>query len=398
MSSVSGTAESAHRDVPTSSPASISSNLSSTFVINIEGINPDVKNQKWKIKALEEMVKLHEVHVPFFSITETHLKSYHSDADVQIDGYTPFRADRKDRIKGGVAIYLHESLVADLSDSFSNSFCELVIIYNKSANIVISSIYRPPAAPHNKFDECLKKLQGFIDAIDSSPVIFLTGDFNLPFIDWKSLAIPPSTSILISERQAATSFLSFMETNFLTQLVTEPTRKEKNILDLILTNDRDIIHNISVIETELSDHNIVTCELMDPSLLLKPITRSDYTPDSPLDDIDFTKADWNNIRDTLGFLDWSDVLDPEIDQYIAFGRLISKITSICKENAPSHTQKATGNFKSSSIPKERRGLIRKRSRLNAKVNTFKKQWIYLVNRPESSWRRSIHSELESNSS
>ena len=110
----------------------------STFSLNIQGMDPGIKNQRWKVRALDEEVNSSEFFIPFFSLTETHLKSYHHDAEIQIRNYVPFRGDRQKRLQGGTMLYLHNSLVADDESSFSNSFCDCVMIYNAQANMVIS--------------------------------------------------------------------------------------------------------------------------------------------------------------------------------------------------------------------------------------------------------------------
>ena len=50
--------------------------------------------------------------------------------------------------------------------------------------------------------------------------------------------------------------MDILQDNFLTQLVTEPTRSQ-NILDLVLSTSPDIIKNLTVGE-QFSDHNIFT--------------------------------------------------------------------------------------------------------------------------------------------
>ena len=78
-----------------------------------------IVNQKWKVNALEEFIASENVHVPFFCLTETHLKDYHKDAEINIDNYRAFRANRSFRIRGDAAIYVgHNSLVADSIELF----------------------------------------------------------------------------------------------------------------------------------------------------------------------------------------------------------------------------------------------------------------------------------------
>ncbi|CAL8240031.1 unnamed protein product [Gadus morhua 'NCC'] len=71
--------------------------ISNSFLLNIQGMNPGTANQRWKIKALKECIESNPIHTPFFILTETHLKSYHLDAEVHIPDYTCYRADRVSR-------------------------------------------------------------------------------------------------------------------------------------------------------------------------------------------------------------------------------------------------------------------------------------------------------------
>ena len=45
---------------------------------------------------------------------------------------------------------------------------------------------------------------------------------------------------------------------FLTQVIEEPTRGN-NILDLLYTNNLDVLLNVKIDQTNMSDHNIIYC-------------------------------------------------------------------------------------------------------------------------------------------
>ena len=138
------------------------------FLLNIQGMNPGVKNQRWKLKSLYEDIQISSLHTPFFVLTETHLKSYHLEAETNMPGYTTYRADRDKRSCGGVAIYLHNSISADRVKLYSNSYCEVAMIYNAEANFVLVGVYRPPQSPFEKFQDILEIIQGFIDRVEGT--------------------------------------------------------------------------------------------------------------------------------------------------------------------------------------------------------------------------------------
>ena len=65
----------------------------------------------------------------------------------------------------------------------------------------------------------------------------------------------------LCEQKCAETLLGFMQKNLLSQHVNENTRKNKSILDLVITNNPESIHSVTVEKTNLSDHDIVTTRI-----------------------------------------------------------------------------------------------------------------------------------------
>ena len=157
--------------------------LAEIFILNLNGINPKINKQKIKLKTLGETVSQSDIEIPFFVVCETHLKDYILDAEVSITDYNLTRADRPNsRRKGGVAIYSHHTFSLEEIQTFSNSFCELIIAYNKENNIVLVALYRPPDTPADKFRECLDKIKAYKEKYETATTLIL-GDLNLKYID-----------------------------------------------------------------------------------------------------------------------------------------------------------------------------------------------------------------------
>ena len=332
-------------------------------------MDPGVRNQSWKRTALYEEILSKDTHTPFFILTETHFKkSHHLDAEVNIPGYITHRADRSNRTCGGVAIYLHNSVPADKVKSFSNSFCEVAMVYSALSHFIIAGVYRPPQAPFSKFQECLSTIQEFVESIPGSiPELFVAGDFNLPFIDWRSRSPYPNSTKTSDDRLSCTALLEFMSTNFLDQLVEEPTR-EKNILDLVLTNNPELIHSVAVQDTNKSDHREIVCNLLHPQFLPnRPIT--DRPSRAGLDDVNFNAADWAAINEELDSIDWTTVTDPELPQDRAWSMFEELVTWACSQHAPSHER----GKKRSKVPRCRQPLLRAKKRINARINCLKRK-------------------------
>ena len=96
------------------------------FLLNVRGINNKVLSQKLKLKEIADIVNQSDVNIPFFILTETHLKD-HFDAEVDIENYNQIRADRDKRRQGGVIIYSHKSFCLEDHECFSNQYCELAL-------------------------------------------------------------------------------------------------------------------------------------------------------------------------------------------------------------------------------------------------------------------------------
>ena len=86
---------------------------------------------------------------------------------------------------------------------------------------------------------------------ESNKHILLISDFKYPDFDWLCHSVKASASPGLWE------FLKVVENCFLTQHVLTPTHDD-SILDLVLTNEPDLISDVSVINSlGSSDHNMV---------------------------------------------------------------------------------------------------------------------------------------------
>ena len=80
------------------------------------------------------------------AVTETWLKPGIKDSEilVKFPGYTLYRCDRVNRIRGGLCVFLRDNLSAECIGSFDNGVCELLVLKVHSLNTVIAVVYRPP--------------------------------------------------------------------------------------------------------------------------------------------------------------------------------------------------------------------------------------------------------------
>lgn len=345
--------------------------LSAIFQVNIQGINPKVQKQKVKLKTLSEQVTTNKRKVPFFIVTETHLKDYILDAEIAIPDYNILRADRAQRRNGGVAIYSHHTFSMDHTETFTNSYCECAMSYNKQNKLVIIAIYRPPEAPPEKFKECLDKIKKFKDNYDDTTTLIL-GDMNLKFINWETETIQKPINIQqcisTEERISSNLLLDFMNENLLVQMVMENTRKGKSILDLIITSDEDMIFDVNIDASNFdTDHDTVHCDILLETQATKETSNDSNTNKNVLDNINFDKANWTEIRKELSGIKWKEVLKETMSVEDMCEYLEKQLSEICVNHAPMRKQ----GSKKTSIPRNRLKLIRKRKRISAKINLAK---------------------------
>ena len=269
-------------------------------------MNPSASSlARWKVPEiqsiiLEEKEKNHSL--PFIALTETWLKSYISDAQLQIPGYVASRCDRGSRVGGGVLLYSHNNIPLSECSTFDDNICQAIFCRFDTIKKCVAIVYRPPNASSVRFSNLLKLMTDNIRSVNDDSFQFCTlGDFNLPYIQWPSGIIASGSSS--ESNQSASLLLSFMSEHFLNQYVHCPTR-QNNVLDLFLTNDDRLVTHVNSKNTELSDHNIV--DIMMSSNPLSPeessVPRFD---ENSFRALDFNKADFEQIRHDLQEIDWN---------------------------------------------------------------------------------------------
>ncbi|PKU47176.1 rna-directed dna polymerase from mobile element jockey-like [Limosa lapponica baueri] len=134
-----------------------------------------------------------------------------------------------------MALYVRECYES-LEIKYSDDRVENVWIRLRAnkANIAVGVCYRPPNQS-SEVDEAFCKQLG---EISQSLTFVLVGDFNLPDMCWEYNT---------AERKQSRRFLEYVKDNFLTQLVSEPTR-EGALLDLLLVNREELVGESFAVE------------------------------------------------------------------------------------------------------------------------------------------------------
>jgi len=169
------------------------------------------------------------------------------DWSAVMDVYKLFRRDRRGKRGHGVALYVRDCFhCIQLNDCDDKVECLRVKMTGKAnkADILLGVCYRPP----NQDEEVDEVFYKRLAEVSQSLALVLMGDLNLLDICWKYNT---------AERKQSRRFLEHVEDNFLTQLVSEPT-KGGVLLDLLFTNTVGLVQDVVVGGClELSDHEMI---------------------------------------------------------------------------------------------------------------------------------------------
>ena len=200
-----------------------------------------------KMGELRLMVE--DVEPDIIGITETWTRPDMGNAEFSLKGYQMFRKDREVRRGGGVALYIKQSIQAyefqinNVVDYDEAIWCNILI---RGAKLTVGVVYRRPST--SKEQDVI--LHNVISHVSRNDCVIM-GDFNHADIRWNSL----------DSCDDGKAFLMLVQYCFLTQHVSEPTRGD-NILDLILSTQKEMIDNVRVVEPlGKSDHSQIQFNL-----------------------------------------------------------------------------------------------------------------------------------------
>ena len=189
-------------------------------------------------------------------VTETKLDDSIQNSEVHIENYNLIRCDRN-RKGGGVACYVRNDLNFSQKCVFSrdveNVFIDILL--PKSKAFTVGIFYRPP----NKYN--------FIDLINDdfnnlnaeNNDLFILGDMNINLLNKNFFG---KNSHDVTTCPLLKKYKEFVSSFGLKQLIRQETRVTCNsasLIDHILTNASEKISQSGVIDTGLSDHQLIFC-------------------------------------------------------------------------------------------------------------------------------------------
>ena len=124
----------------------------------------------------------------------------------------------------------------------SNGYVELLMIKLPKLKVIVTTIYRPPQTPSEKFQEALTTIKNTLNSEDApTPSIVIVGDFNFPFLKYKRVGnntyAQTNGQGTKEDKTQVKMLLSLADEFALTQEISENTR-QNSCLDLMFTNNK----------------------------------------------------------------------------------------------------------------------------------------------------------------
>ncbi len=295
------------------------------------------------------MTKVHEIQGFIFKnkpdvlvFNETWLKKSILDNEVLPDNYKVFRIDRsakshpwdpsqpkKFRKNGGGVLLAHRTDLKISSVKFTkiNVKAELLSVILSFANgkkICVSTFYRVGTLGPENFQEFERHFKALANAKKLNKHI-LIGDFNFRDITWPE----GHTSCDLQSK-----FLDFLTGDIgHTQLISDPTHKSGNTLDLLFTNIPTLIKNVKVLdhnEACLSDHF---------GILFKVDLKVQYKDSPKIKTYNYRKADWARLNNNIRQLNWKAIINSS-DPHMVWPRFKAILFNLCDSCIPKKTIKS----------------------------------------------------------
>ena len=267
---------------PRQNPAKPKISSLRTVVVNFQSIKNKVQETQLLIESADPDIIIG---------TETWLNPNIFSSEVLPSNYTVFRRDRADS-HGGVLIAVKDDLVC--TPVSTNKELELICVkvrINRSKSIIISAFYRPPSESNTEHAQAVLDELTRLRQDNSKCEFWVGGDFNLPDIDWPTLAVTSNQYPAVMSN----IYIGLPAQCGVKQLVEAPTRGN-NILDLFFTSNPSLVSKCKPIPG-VGDHDAVLVDTLAKPQRSKPVRRKIYLWDKA--DLPNLKQEARNITTTL---------------------------------------------------------------------------------------------------
>ena len=278
-----------------------------------------------------------------------------------------------------MALYLRDDLtpLTNTLIKYSNGAVEILVLHVKKLNVVLIVVYRHPDDPNGRIRSTVNQFAPALEAVRASlaelptpvPELIMCGDFNLPHALWSSRAISPGATS--DEKTMIELTQNFADDHFMSQLISGPTQRSGNTLDLCFSNNPSLLYNYDTITTIYSDHRILQCNTKfcinnkNPEPETFRVPHPDDGPQAEFDSLNFNSEDvnWDDIIEELSQVSWIEEFK-ELEPYRMVERIGEICLNVCRGRVPERTNV---NRKISKIPRTRRILMRRRCKVNKQL-------------------------------
>ena len=222
-----------------------------------------------------------------------HFKLFRCDRSTQSHPPDPLDPKKFKRNGGGVAIAVRTDLDIKSKQLKLGCVAEILAVEFTTATgqkLIICTCYRVVTLGPDNHDRIVGALRSLTRTKKLTKIV-LVGDFNLPGVDWSSLASPVPI-----EQKFVDSFVDLG----LEQCVDQPTHVGGNTLDILLSNSASNVLNLRVAEldsvVEGSHHNPLFFDISMKVPKRKQVKRECFK---------FSKADWDGLNYDLCHTNWN---------------------------------------------------------------------------------------------
>ena len=266
---------------------------------------------------IDELCTTANEHKPdLILIMESWCSEEISDALLTVPGYDlqqDLRVDREDTAGGrggGLLVYTKTGVCICAIDKVVpfNQYCKFTVF-----DTVVYLVYRPPSGGPDSIAQLTEVVR------ETREQCLMLGDFNLPEIDWD----------MGTTAGRSREFLAATEEAMLEQMVNFHTHVRGNKLDLLLTNIPERIINVEDVgRLGHSDH----------VMILSTVTMADSAPSRKVDQLDWAKANWDEMERDLRGWDWRTEMEGK-DGNEAWTKLRDKLLHTVEAHVPTRRQR-----------------------------------------------------------
>ena len=235
------------------------------------------------------------------ALCETNQDDSIDSGNFSVRGYLPLIRKDSSTHMHGLAVYMKEGLPIARDLSLENSADSYLCFQLPLLHPVFYFffLYRSPSSSLCTVFDSISSSIDEVLSINPSANVFVFGDFNVHHKDW--LTYSGGT-----DRLGGELCYNFSTSSNLTQVVNFPTRipdydsHSPALLDLFLSSDASICSTMAFPPLGNSDHVVISVSIDFPinSKQDNPFHRVAY---------DYSRADWNGLRDHLRDVPWEDI-------------------------------------------------------------------------------------------